>query len=76
MSDPYYFSVCLDNKKVLCIGPLSNRRLESSGQEVKDVSGYFLFETDDTEEPASTKLLARLLSEEAAIALSEMLRME
>jgi hypothetical protein len=75
VSDPYYFSANLDNNRILCIAPLSNRRIEYSGERLDDVSGYFLFEANRDPEPHSTRILARIVSEEAAIELSEMLNM-
>ena len=75
MSDPYYFSTNLDNNRVLCIAPLSNRRIESCPDRLNDVSGYFLFETKRETDPQSTKVLARIISEDAAFKLSEILNM-
>ena len=40
----YYFSKALDNYRTLCLAPLTERRLAEPGQEIQDVSGYFLFE--------------------------------
>lgn len=76
MTDPYYFSVNLDDSRVLCIAPLSNRRIESCPERLDDISGYFLFETDRrATKVGATKVLARLISEEAAFELSELLNM-
>jgi hypothetical protein len=61
---------------VLCIAPLTNRRIEDCCERLDDVSGYFLFETIRTEGPQSTRILARIVSEEAAVELSEMLNMK
>ena len=74
MTDPYYFSANLDNNRVLCIAPLSNRRIENCPERLDDISGYFLFETKRAE-PHSTKVMARIISEEAAFELSELLNM-
>jgi hypothetical protein len=71
MTDPYYFSTDLDANRILCIAPLSNRRIESCSDRLDDISGYFLFETEQGE----TKVLARVISEEAAFELSELLNM-
>jgi hypothetical protein len=62
----HYFSTNLDNETMLCIAPLTNRRLSMSGQEIADVSGYFLYETHKSEEPNEVKIIAKLTSEEAA----------
>jgi hypothetical protein len=75
MSDPYYFSANVDNNRVLCIAPLTNRRIEGCCEPLDNISGYFLFETNRTEGPNSTRILARIVSEEAAVELSAMLNM-
>jgi hypothetical protein len=71
----YYFSVNLDNYRSLCIAPLTNRQLAISGQEVSDVSGYFLFEKRGCGESAEIDILAQATSEEAAFRLRELFRM-
>ena len=38
-----YFSRRLDDARTLYVAPLSDRRIEASGQDVPDPSGYFLF---------------------------------
>ena len=68
-----YFSAQLDSSTTLCIAPLSNRRIELSGEELEDVSGYFLYKTVGGGEPEDVEVIARLTSEEAAWALKEIL---
>jgi hypothetical protein len=75
MSDPYYFSANVDNNRVLCIASLTDRRIEGCCEVLDNISGYFLFETNRAEGPQSTRILARLISEEAAVELSAMLNM-
>ena len=72
----YYFSAALDNDTTLCIAPLTDRRIELSGQEIEDCSGYFLFATRGGGEPNDVEIIARLASEEAAIRLRDMLSLE
>jgi hypothetical protein len=72
----FYFSATIDNETTLCIAPLSNKRIAMSGQDLPDRSGYFLFETCKSHEPNEVRVMARLLSEEAAIALSRLLHMD
>jgi hypothetical protein len=71
----YYFSVNVDNETTLCIAPLSDRHLAASGQEIADVSGYFLCEMRKSSSPDDVRIIAQLLSEEDAVRLSEMLHM-
>jgi hypothetical protein len=49
---------------------------EVSGQEIPDTSGYFLYETCKSQEPNEVRIIAQLVSEEAAFRLSRMLNMD
>jgi hypothetical protein len=69
----YYFSREIDSDTTLCIAPITERRIELSGEKIDDASGYFLFETRGGGEPGEVEILARLTSEEAAFRLKEML---
>jgi hypothetical protein len=72
----YYFSADIGDGTTLCIAPISDRRLELSGENIDDKSGYFLFETKGGAEPSEVQILARLTSEEAALRLKHMLALE
>ncbi len=72
----YYFSAKIDSETTLCIAPITNKRVELSGQEIEDRSGYFLYQTKGDGEPGEVEILARLTSEEAAIRLKEMLALK
>lgn len=71
----YYFSKALDNDRMLCLAPMTDRILARSGQKVEDVSGYFLYEQRSSDAFAGVEILARVASEEAAFALKQMLGM-
>jgi hypothetical protein len=71
----YYFSKSLDNDRTLCIAPLTDRLIERSGQEIEDVSGYFLFAHERADEIAGVEIIARVVSEEAAFALRDLFDM-
>ena len=71
-----YFSANLDDETTLYIAPITNRCVSSSGQTIDDPSGYFLYEVRKSQLPHDVKILARLLTEESAIELSQMLNME
>jgi hypothetical protein len=75
MSD-YYFSAKVDNETTICIAPITERRIELSGEKIDDKSGYFLFETKGGAEPNEVQILARLTSEEAALRLRRMLALK
>lgn len=69
----YYFSAKTDRDTTLCIAPITDKRIELSGEEIEDASGYFLYETKGDGEPGEVRILARLTSEEAAYRLKAML---
>lgn len=72
----YHFSKNLDNDRTLCVAPLTDRLIERSGQELEDVSGYFLFSRRGSDEFAGVEIIARVVSEEAAFALRQMFDMK
>jgi hypothetical protein len=72
----YYFSRKTDSDTVLCIAPISDRRVEISGEEVTDRSGYFLYEVKGGADASEVEILARVQSEEAALRLKRMLRLD
>lgn len=71
----YHFSRQLDRDRTLCVAPLSDRRIEASGQDIHDPSGYFLFETRGPIDDAEVEIIAQVVSEAAAVRLKEMLRL-
>lgn len=73
--DDYYFTVPLDNDCMLCLAPLTERRIAMSGQRVPDSSGYFLFEKRHTNDFSGVNIIAHVVSEEAAFRLREMFNM-
>jgi hypothetical protein len=72
----YYFSAQIDRDTTLCIAPLTEKRIELSGEHVEDPSGYFLYMTKGGAEPGEVQIIARLASEEAAMQLKAMLQLE
>ncbi len=73
--DGFYLSKRLDDERLLCVAPLSNRNVALSGQEVDDPSGYFLFEKCGSDDTYDVTILAHLVSEEAALRMGMMLEM-
>jgi hypothetical protein len=71
----YYFTAPLDNSRTLHIAPLTDRKIEASGQDIPDPSGYFLFETREDNESGGVEIIAQVLSEEAVFRLRDMLKM-
>lgn len=72
----YYFSAQVDGDTTLCIAPLTDKRIELSGQSIDDPSGYFLYQVRGGAEPDEVEILARLESEEAALRLKDMLALK
>ena len=73
--DDLYFSVSLDGDCLLCLAPLTDRRLEMAGQEIEDTSGYFLYEQRGDGETATVEILAHVVSAEGALRLRDMFKM-
>jgi hypothetical protein len=72
----YYFSARLDNGAMLCLAPLTERRIELSGEVVPDASGYFLYSMRGADDFQDVEILAHVASEEAAWQLKAMLNLE
>lgn len=72
----YYFSAKLDLDTTLCIAPITDRRIELSGENLEDTSGYFLYQTKGDGEAGEVQIIARLISEEAALHLKQMLSLK
>ena len=72
----YYFSAQVDSDTTLCIAPLTEKRIELSGQKIADSSGYFLYQIKGGAEPDEVEIFARLESEEAALKLKNMLALK
>lgn len=73
--DDLYFSVSLEDDRVLCLAPLTDRRLEMAGQEIEDTSGYFLYEQRGEGERATVEIIAHVVSAEGALRLRDMFNM-
>ena len=73
---PFYFSVNIDNAITLSIAPITDERIVQSGQELADTSGYFLVQTDSSQTPNDVRIMAHILSEDAALEISSMLNMQ
>jgi hypothetical protein len=71
-----YFSRKTNSGTILCISPITDRRVELSGEEIEDRSGYFLYEIKGGGEPSEVEILARVQSDEAAVRLKEMLKLD
>jgi len=69
----YYFSAPQGNSRTLHIAPLTDWRIEASGQEISDRSGYFLYETRPDGSLDDINIIAQVLSEEAALRLKDLL---
>lgn len=68
MSD-YYFSMAIGNRRSLCISPLTNDELSSGEGKPGNGLGYFLYERDESDD--GLNVLAKIVSEDAAVRLYE-----
>lgn len=71
---PLYLSGDIDSDSSVYIAPLTSDKIESLGDEVVDTSGYFLF-CKDRNNPQDITILARAVSEDAALNLARMLNL-
>lgn len=69
----FYFSKSLGSDRILCLSPITSRLLARCDSELTDVSGYFLFEQKGITEPESVRILAQVHTNEAALALRDMM---
>lgn len=75
MMNDLYFSVNLPDDRTLFLATLTDRRLAMAVDEIEDPSGYFLFEQHGTGSMAAINIIARAVSEEAALWLRDMFKM-
>lgn len=69
----FYFSKIVDSDRILCLSPITSRLIARSDSELTDVSGYFLFEQTGIKEPESVRILAQVHTNEAALAIKDMM---
>lgn len=72
----YYFSVSLDNNRTLCLAPLTDRKIEMSGLQLEDSSGYFLYENHHSNDFSGIEVLAHIMSEDAVMKIKSIFKME
>lgn len=71
--DEFFFSLSLDSKRTLCIGPIT-RREAANLPDSRDGTGLFLFVVDASNRGQEIKILSRLVSLEMAADLANMIR--
>jgi hypothetical protein len=71
----YYFTANLDDDTRLFLSPLTDEEAIAAGRSDYDTSGYFLYEKSASN-PTSINILARIDGDDAAFALSRMLKMK
>jgi hypothetical protein len=78
MSDEgyFFFSAPTGNDRELCLAPLTDREALQAGYAADDVDGYFLFERVVSSQVEDIVVLAHVTSEEAAVRLSRLLRLQ
>ena len=71
----YFFSAELGDDHMLFLSPLTDRWLAMSQDEIRDQSGYFLFEQFGIGNAASINILAQVHSDDSVFKLQEMFKM-
>jgi hypothetical protein len=64
--------MAIGNRRSLCISPLTNEELAGGDGRPGNGLGYFLYERDDADD--GLNVLAKIVSEDAAVRLYEALR--
>ena len=72
--EEYYFGVPLTNSKTLCIGPITREEANANDPQVCDGLGFYLYVVAEGSHTDGIEVLAKLVSEEAASRLSNLLR--
>ena len=70
-----YFSKRMTDSIMLCLAPLTDRRLEMSGEHPPDTSGYFLYQQEGRGSRARISILAKVENDDAAYRLRDMLQL-
>ena len=63
----------IDADKVLCLAPITDRQISVADSELRDCSGYFLFEQTGVKECREVRILAQVHTDEAAWSIKTMM---
>lgn len=73
--DEFFFSQSIDDKKALCIGPITRREATNlSDSYAADAAGLYLFLANTSEADSDIKIIAKMSSVEMASYLANMVR--
>lgn len=73
----YYFTTAIDETRMLCLSPLTSRRLAHADVEVpEELGGYFLYEQEGNGDNAPITIMAHVLSDDAVDTLRSMFQMK
>ena len=72
----FYFSANISNSRTLCLAPLTDRHISLTEDSIGDASGYYLFETQETEGLETVEVIAHVVSDDAALKLRDLLDLE
>lgn len=67
--DECFLSATQDDGSLLCLAPLTNRQIAASDIEIDDLGGVYLFEERGADGGREITIIARVMSEEAALRL-------
>ena len=69
-----YLSMRLDDHRVICVSPISAKTYrDSGGQGLGGDFGYFIYEMNTDHPESGIEVIAKVVSEEAAIRIFEMI---
>tara|TARA_R110001599_G_scaffold205583_3_gene402916 strand:- start:1958 stop:2185 length:228 start_codon:yes stop_codon:yes gene_type:complete len=65
--DECFLSATQDDGSLLCLAPLTDNQIAASDIEIDDLSGVYLFEERGSDGAREVRVLARVMSEAAAL---------
>lgn len=73
--EPYFLSANQEDGSVLCLAPLTSRQIAIADIDIEDRAGVFLYQQFGSEDETRIKIIARVLSEDAALMLQSAFRL-
>lgn len=70
-----YYTANRPDGSTLYLAPLTSRRIEAADLDIDDPSGLYLYEHRGSQEAGSVKVIARVMSPEAALMFRELFGM-
>lgn len=73
--EAYFLSADQADGSILCLAPLTSRQVAMADIDLDDQAGVFLFQQYGSDDDTRIKIIARVLSEDAALMLQSAFRL-